>query len=90
MPKKGDDSKERYFVFVILHEIAHAVKQHSSPLLDRLTQEQIAAQEQEADEQALSWFNDYVEKNMHLNLKLLTHDEIEAVKRINQELMKQE
>jgi len=88
LPKKGDDSKERYFVFVVLHEIAHAVKQHQSPLLDRLSQDEISAQKKEADELALSWFNDYVEKNKHLNIEPLTLGEIEKVKSKNQELMK--
>lgn len=36
LPVGGDDSKERYFVFAVLHEIVHAVKKHRSPLLDRL------------------------------------------------------
>jgi hypothetical protein len=90
LPAGGDDSKERYFVFAVLHEIAHAVKQHLSPLLDRLTQEEIAAQEKEADDLALSWFNDYVEDNKHLNIERLTLEEIEKAKRENQELMKKE
>ena len=90
LPTKSDASKERYFVFVVLHEIAHASKQHRSPSLDRLTQEEIAAQEKEANELALSWFNDYVEKNKHLNIERLTLREIEKTKRKNQELMKKE
>jgi len=87
LPKRGDDSKERYFVFAVLHEIAHAVKQHRSPLLDRLSQEEVAVQQKEADDLALSWFNDFVEKNKQLNLRPLTPEEIAEAKRKNQELM---
>ena len=90
LPESGDDSKARYFVFAVLHEIAHAVKRHPSPLLDRLSQEEIAAQQKEADDLALSWFNDYGEKNKHLNIAPLTLGEIEKAKSKNQALMKNE
>ena len=88
LPKKGDDSKERYFIFVVLHEIVHVVKRHRSPLLDSLTPEESEAQEKEADELALSWFNDYVKNNRHLNLLPLTPEEIDEAKRKNQERMR--
>lgn len=87
LPKRDDDSQIRYFVFVVLHEIAHAVKQHRSPSLDRLSTDENEAQEREAEELALLWFNNYVENNPHLKLRPLTHEEIEETKRKNQELM---
>jgi hypothetical protein len=88
LPNKDDDNEVRYFVFVVLHEIAHAYKQHRSPKLDRLSQNEIVAQEAEADELALLWFNDFVDNNRNLNLKPLKREEIEEAKRKNQELMK--
>ena len=36
-PENGsaeDNEKTRYFTFVVLHEIAHAIKKHKSPLFD--------------------------------------------------------
>ncbi|MCF8083115.1 MAG: hypothetical protein K9M96_08470 [Deltaproteobacteria bacterium] len=35
--KTEDDPKARYFIYVVLHEIAHAIKKHKSPIFDNLT-----------------------------------------------------
>jgi hypothetical protein len=47
----------QHLIFVILHEIAHAVKHHLSPGLDRLDEKQADEQEHEAKDLALHWFN---------------------------------
>jgi hypothetical protein len=49
----------RYFIFVVLREIAHACKDHLSPLSDDLTGAQLETQTREADELAMKWFNEH-------------------------------
>jgi hypothetical protein len=49
----------RYFIFVVLHEVAHACRDHLSPILDGLSQEEADLQQREADELALKWFNEH-------------------------------
>jgi hypothetical protein len=49
----------RYFIFVVLHEVAHACRDHLSPSLDGLSAEEADAQERETDELALKWFNEH-------------------------------
>lgn len=64
---KGEENSDvRYFYFVILHEIAHVVKQHRSPGLDSLSSEENKAQENEADKLAIEWFNQCISRNRHL------------------------
>ena len=53
------DARYRYFIYSVLHEVARAFRTHLSPTLDGLTQEEADAQEREADDLALKWFNDY-------------------------------
>lgn len=91
LPKRGareDDSSVRYFIFVVLHEIAHAIMKHRSPLLDKLSQQEVSAQEKEADELAFSWFNGHVKERNNFYLKPLTNEEIKEAKRKNQDLMR--
>ena len=61
--KSGDEEFHpdyRYFIFVVLREIAHACKDHLSPLSDDdLTAPQVETQTREADELALKWFNEH-------------------------------
>jgi hypothetical protein len=54
---KDYDGDVRYFIFVVLHEVAHAVMKHHSPLYDGLTPEAVAAEEKQADDLAFSWLN---------------------------------
>ena len=60
--KSGDEEFHpgyRYFIFVVLREIARACKDHLSPLSDDLTAAQLETQTREADELALNWFNEH-------------------------------
>ena len=41
--------QDRYFIFTILHEVAHAIKKHKSKRFDSLTDQEDQAQEDEAD-----------------------------------------
>jgi hypothetical protein len=57
--------------FTIAHEIAHRKLGHVSPVLSNLTDEQDAAQEQEADDLALKWLPEYkTEWDQSLRLRL--------------------
>ena len=63
VPVRSDDEEfhpgYRYFIFVVLREIAHACKEHLSPLSDDLTAAQVESQKREAEELALKWFNEH-------------------------------
>lgn len=85
---KENQPEVRYFIYVVLHEVAHAIKKHKSPKFDNLTAEEVQIQEEEADEIALDWFNQYIEERSKPNLKPLTTEEIEAEQEKNRELMK--
>lgn len=90
LPKARTDDGQpevRYFNFVVLHEVAHAVKRHRSPLCDSLTQMQVADQEAEADDLALEWFNNYVDELANPDLPRLTREEIEEARARSRALM---
>jgi hypothetical protein len=88
-PKRGANEghpKARYFIFVDLHEVAHAILNHRSPLLDNLTEEENEAQEKEADDLAIAWFNAHVQARNNQYLKAISLDEIATAKAENQTL----
>ena len=58
---EGDEAGQ-FFIIALLHEIAHAVCRHKSPAWDKLSQEEIQAQEDEADSLAIDWFNRHIEQ----------------------------
>jgi len=73
LPKQGANEGQpevRYFIYAVLHELAHAIKKHKSPKLDNLTEQEKQSQENEADEIALKWFNEHIKElnNPYLNL----------------------
>lgn len=79
MPKEGANDaepKSRYFIFCVLHEIAHAFRKHLSPTWDDLTTEQNDEQEHEADEMALAWFNSHVGSGTSTSARELTMAEV--------------
>lgn len=82
-PRRGateGDNNYRYFIFVVLHEIAHAYLIHLSPKFDSLTANKIEAQENEADDLAFQWFNDYIVRKANPYLTKLTPDEVNKAK----------
>lgn len=90
LPKQGANEEQpevRYFIFVVLHEVAHAIRKHKSPKYDELTTEQNLAQEDEADALALKWFNQHVKARNIEFLMPITKDEIQQAERNNQALM---
>jgi len=76
---RGDEGQPdvRYFIFVVLHEVVHAVKRHQSPLYDCLTQAEKEAQEREADDLALKWFNTHIAALGNPHLQPLTRMDID-------------
>ena len=87
LPKEGaveDQSEVRYFIFSVLHEIAHVFKKHR---FENLTYQENQAQENEADKLAISWFNDHIKLINNPCLKIITFEEINTVKEKNQKLM---
>ncbi len=82
------DPKARYFIYVVLHEVAHAIKKHNSPLLDDITREEFEAQEKEADELAMKWFNEHVAALNREDVLPITKEEIRLAQEKNQVAMK--
>lgn len=79
------DTTARYFIFAVLHEVAHAAKKHNPPK-DALDKQ---VQEKEADKIALDWFNGHVHSVGDPDLKELTVEEVEKARTMNQKLMKE-
>ena len=82
-PKPGAEENEpeyRYFVFGVLHEIAHAIRNHKSRKFDSISEDEEADQEREADEIALEWFNLHVAERGNPYLPQLTLDEIDTAR----------
>jgi hypothetical protein len=93
MPKQGGDSgqpKARYFIFCVLHEIAHALRNHLSPMWDNLTKAENDKQEAEADELALAWFNARVRAVANPYEPEMTKEEIKTQEDYFRDLMKKE
>ena len=91
LPKRGaseENADVRYFIFCLLHEIAHVFKNHRSPFLDGLTKTEMDVQESEANELALNWFNNFIKSRKNSYLKPIEIGEIERSKIIMQKLMK--
>lgn len=90
LPKQNaseDQPEVRYFIYVVLHEVAHAIKKHKSPKFDSLTENEYQTQEDEADALALKWFNEHVEARNNQHLKKITMEEISEMQKTNQALM---
>ncbi len=82
-----DHHKARYFIYVVLHEMAHAVMNHKSPKFDQLINEEFEAQEAEADNLAMSWFNAHVKSRNNQYLLPITREEIEKAQTENRKIM---
>jgi hypothetical protein len=68
----------RYFIFVVLREIAHACKEHVSPFSDDLAAPQVESQTREAEELALKWFNEHASTTLFQ--PPITINEIEEIR----------
>ena len=76
----------RYFVFVVLHEAAHAICRHRPP--NEISPEEDAVQEAEANSFAFRTFNDFLTKRNHPDLLAFTEEELKRAQAANQEAMK--
>lgn len=89
VPKNGTDESSpevRYFVFVVLHEVAHAICRHRPP--NEISPEENAAQEAEADRLAFRWFNEFLRERNHPDLPEFTEEELKRAQAANQAAMK--
>ncbi|OXC75556.1 ImmA/IrrE family metallo-endopeptidase [Caballeronia sordidicola] len=73
-PVAEDHPGVRYLNFVVLHEVAHAVRDHRPP--SEITPEANQAQEDEANALAFEWFNAYLATRTANGLALYTADEL--------------
>jgi len=78
------DKESRYFIFCVLHEIAHAVLRHKSPLFDKLSVKENEKQESEAKKLAIAWYNDHVAEFKNLGLPPISIEEIREQQERNQ------
>ena len=91
VPKKYDsecDPEVRYFIFAVLHEIAHAVNDDRSPR--ELSSKENDAQEERANCLALKWFNAYIHRKNIQTLPPFTREELALAKERNRERMRAE
>jgi hypothetical protein len=91
LPRPGTSEglpEVRYFIYAVLHEVAHAIKKHRSPLYDSLTKEEFEAQEKEADDLAFRWFNEHVAARKNPSFLAITLAEIDLAQAKSQELMR--
>jgi len=85
-----DHPTARYFIFAVLHEVAHAIRQHRSPRFDSLSKEENEAQELEADDLAYRWFNQHVKEVDNPFLLPLSPPEVHEAQERNQKLMQEQ
>lgn len=53
----------RFFVLIVLHETAHAKRQHKCRVYDGISEAEYDRQEREATSDAIEWFNRYASEN---------------------------
>ena len=58
--RQPDNLKVRYFLFAVLHEVAHAISDHQAP--NKISDGENARQEEEADDLAFEWLNAYLKR----------------------------
>jgi hypothetical protein len=60
-PRQFDETAlaSRFFIFIVLHETAHAWLQHKCRVCDKISDDECQKQEDEATALALGWYNDY-------------------------------
>jgi hypothetical protein len=84
-----DQPEARYFIFSVLHEVAHAIKKHKSKKFDNLSDQEEQAQEDEADAIAIKWYDEYIERN-NFCMEPITIEEINDIRQKNQIKIKAE
>ena len=84
-PVAEDHPGVRYLYFTVLHEVAHAARNHRPP--NEITPEANQAQEDEANALAFEWFNAYLATKAANGLTLYTQAELDAAQAHMQEKM---
>ena len=82
-PPAGDsegDLMGKFFVWAILHEIAHAKCKHKNGKYDGISNEENESQEREADDLAYEWFNKHVSNVDNPYLLPITGEEVNDAK----------
>ena len=77
-----NDIGARYFVFCVLHEVAHIILKHKSPMDCYGNENQ--CQEQYANDLALKWFNSHVSEFNERGINPLSIEEIRQQQEQNQ------
>lgn len=87
-PKRASEDHPdiRYFVFVALHEVVHAIKQHKPP--NEISEAENSAQEIEADTLAFDWYNTYLKSKKNPHLPEFTKQDLDKSTEKNLEIMK--
>lgn len=67
----------RFFVFIVLHETAHAKRKHKCRIYDGISEEENDRQEREATSDAIEWFNLHAPQN---GIESLNKEEVDASK----------
>ncbi len=68
------DKEFRYFIFAILHEVAHVFLEHIDS--DEISGPEKQKQEDDADSHALEWFNSYVSEHRDAGHTTLSISEV--------------
>jgi len=83
--KPESDPQVRYFVFAVLHEIAHAFRNHLPP--NTISPEENEKQEAEADALAFEWFNEFIRAKQHPDLSEFSEGELERAQATSRAVM---
>lgn len=89
VPKQGTNEgspEVRYFYFVVLHEVAHAICQHRP--LNEISQKDNDSQEAEANKLAFQWFNEYLEERNSPHFPAFTEAELKQAQDVSQAAMR--
>lgn len=78
-PLKFNEDKPatRFFIFIVLHETAHAYLMHKCQIYDKISEHEAELQEQEAIGLAIKWYNLQIKDRGYPELN---HDEINDYK----------
>lgn len=83
--KSEADPQVRYFTFAVLHEVAHAYRDHRPP--NEISPEENDVQEAEANALAFQWFNDFIRRENRPALPEFSQAELEQAQTANREAM---
>jgi len=80
-PRVGGQQHEsdfRFFIYLVLHELAHTYLKHKCPYFDKLSPEEITKNEDDATAKAIEWFNLHIFEKQQLGQKTMNDIEIKS------------